>query len=288
MGFIAIVGGGALGGAVGHALAMRDRVTEVRLIDPAGTPSGSIARGKALDILQSAPVDHFSARITAAEAVEAAIGADVVVIADAASGTGEHAGESGLALLRHVIRAGNRAPIVFAGATQIELMGRAVAELRLARSQVVGSAPFALESALRAMVGLSIDGSAVEVCLRVVGVPPRHAVVAWEEASAFGQPLSSEMPAHAIAGLSARVPSLWPPGPYALGSAAARVVEAIALGSRRRFSCFVAADAGPIRSAVASMPVELGARGVARVLEPALTRQERTWMENALERQTSG
>ena len=36
MGFIAIVGSGALGGAVAHALAVRDRVTEVRLIDPAG------------------------------------------------------------------------------------------------------------------------------------------------------------------------------------------------------------------------------------------------------------
>jgi malate dehydrogenase len=283
VGFIAIVGGGALGGAVGHALAVRDRVTEVRLVDPAGTPSGSIARGKALDILQASPVDNFSTRVTAAESVEAAVGADVVAIADSAAGTGEHTGESGLSLLRQIVRAGSQAPIVFAGATQIELMGRAVAELRLARSQVIGSAPLALESALRAMVGLSIDGSAVEVCLRVVGLPPRHAVVAWEEASAFGQPLSSQMPAHAIAGLSARIPSLWPPGPYALGSAAARVIEAVALGSRRRFSCFVVADAGPTRSSVASMPVELGLRGIVRVLEPALTRQERTWMENAME-----
>jgi len=159
-----------------------------------------------------------------------------------------------------------------------------VTDLHLARELVLGSAPFALESALRAMAGLALDGSAVEVGLRVVGVPPRGAVVAWEEATAYGQPLASQMPAHVIAGLAARIPGLWPPGPYALATAAARVVEALALGSRRRFSCFVALDAGPSRAAVGSMPVALGPRGVERVHEPALTPQERTALENALEK----
>jgi malate/lactate dehydrogenase len=40
---------------------------------------------------------------------------------------------------------------------------------------------------------------------------------------------------------------------------------------------------GPVRAAVGSMPVELGPAGVVRVLEPALTRQERTALENALD-----
>jgi malate dehydrogenase len=283
VGFIAIVGSGALGGAVAHTLAVRDRVPEVRLIDPAGAAPGSIARGKALDILQSSPVDQFSTKVTAADTLEAAVGADVVVIADSAADSKEYAGDAGLGLVRQLMRAGHRTPTVFAGASATEVIAKAVVELRLARAHAIGSAPFALESALRALVGLSIDGSPVEVSLRVVGVPPRRAVVAWEEASASGQPLSSQLPAHAIAGLSARIPGLWPPGPYALGTAAARVVEGIALGSRRRFSCFVAKDAGPVRVAVASMPVEIGSQGVIRVLEPTLTRQERTWMENALE-----
>jgi malate dehydrogenase len=280
MSFIAIVGSGALGGAVAHALAVRDRLPEVRLIDPAG----QVARGKALDIQQSSPIDSFSTTLTAAESIEAAVGADVVVIADAAAGNVEHAGEAGLGLLRHLVRAGSRAPILCAGASQRELIARAVTELHLPRGLVLGSAPFALESALRALAGLTLDGSGVEVCLRVVGVPPRAAVVAWEEATAYGQPLASQMAPHAIAGLAARIPGLWPPGPYALASAAARVVEALARGSRRRFSCFIATESGPLRAAVGSMPVELGPRGVERVLEPALTRQERTALENALER----
>jgi malate dehydrogenase len=277
--FIAVLGGGSLGGAAAHALAVRDRVSETRLIDPAGT----VARGKALDIQQSAPIDNFSGRVTAAESITAAVGADVVIVADAAGG-GEHAGENGLALVRQLVRAGHRGPLLFAGAQQQDLMAMAVAELHLARSQVLGSAPFALESALRALAGLQLDASAVDVALRVVGVPPRHAVVAWEEATAAGQPLSSQLPPHEIAALSARIPGLWPPGPYALATAASRVAEALARGSRKRFSCFVVADAGPVRAAVVSLPVEVGPRGVIRVLEPALTRQERTGMENAIER----
>jgi malate dehydrogenase len=280
MGFIAIVGGGSLGGAVAHALAVRDRVTEVRLIDPAG----QVARGKALDIQQASPIDNFTTRLTAAESLDAAVGADIIVIADAAAGNVEHAGEAGLGLVRHLVRAGSRAPILCAGASQRDLVGKAVTDLHLARGLVLGSAPFALESALRALAGLALDGSAVEVCLRVVGVPPRAAVVAWEEATAYGQPLASQMPPHTMAGLTARIPGLWPPGPYALAAAAARVVEAVALGSRRRFSCFVAMDAGPLRAAVGSMPVGLGPRGVESVHEPALTPQERTALENALEK----
>jgi malate dehydrogenase len=274
--FIAIIGCGALGGAVAQALAVRDCAPEIRLIDVAG----AIARGKALDIQQSSPVDGFTTRITAADSIEAAVGGDVVVIADAAPGHTEHAGEAGLALLRHL----GRAPIVFAGAGQTELLARSVSELRLPRSQVLGSAPVALESALRALTGLALDGSAVEVSLRIVGMPPRNAVVAWEEATAFGQPIASQLPAHVLGGLSARIPGLWPPGPYALASAAARVSEGILLGSRKRFSCFVALDGGPVRTAAIAMPVELGPHGVARVLEPALTRQERTLLENAVDR----
>jgi malate/lactate dehydrogenase len=84
--------------------------------------------------------------------------------------------------------------------------------------------------------------------------------------------------------LNSRLPGLWPPGPYALASAASRVVEAIVGGSRQRFSCFVAGQ----RGIVSTMPVELGPDGVRRVLDPVLTRQERTRLENSLEGREGG
>jgi malate/lactate dehydrogenase len=81
-------------------------------------------------------------------------------------------------------------------------------------------------------------------------------------------------------GISARIPGLWPPGPYALGSAAARVIEAIVTGGRARYSCLVSLG----RGRVAAMPVELNQEGVRRIHEPVLTRQERTLFESAVER----
>jgi malate dehydrogenase len=278
MAWVAVIGSGPLGGTVAQTIARRDRVAEVRLIDPEGTS----ARGKALDILQSAPVDEFSTHVTASDSVDAAAGASVIVLADAMSGA-EHAGEQGLGIVRRLAQVGAAAPIVCAGARQLDVIARAVGELRLSRSRMLGSAPGALESALRALAGVALDGSGVEVALRVLGVPPHAAVVAWDSANVSGQPLSAALPPHTLAGLTARIPGLWPPGPYALASAAARVVEAILHSARRRPSCFVALDAGDSRVAVSSAPVLLGPGGIRHVLEPALTRQEQTMVENAIE-----
>lgn len=273
MSLIAIIGAGPIGGTLAHTIAGRSRVREIRLIDT----DVRIAQGKALDIQQSGPVENFSTRVTAAESIHAAAGADAIVIADAASGAGEYNGETGLALLRQTAAA-SLSPFVFAGASQRELMMRCVTELRIPSNRIVGSAPFALESALRAMCGVIVDCSAVEISLSVAGVPPKHAVVAWQEGTVCGQPLTSAIAAHEISALASRIPSLWPPGPYALGSAAARIVEALCEGSRRRFSCFV--DYG--RGRIVAVPVELGRGGVRRIIEPSLTALERTAFDNAL------
>ena len=274
MSFVAIIGAGRLGGTIAQTLAIRDRIREIRLIDV----EERIAQGKALDIRQSSPVEGFGAIVSAAGTIAAATGASVVILADRASDNGEFAGEDGLALMRRLTAIEPAAPIVCAGASQRELIVRTLAELRIADSRIVGSAPLALESALRAIAGLSIDASGVPIALNVVGVPPRDAVVTWEEATISGQPLTAHVPAHTIAALNSRIASLWPPGYYTLASAATRVTEAIALGSRQRLSCFAALS----RGRVASMPVELGEDGVRRIVEPVLTRQERTRMENAL------
>jgi malate dehydrogenase len=276
MSFIAILGAGALGGTLAHRLASRGRVGEVRLIDT----QPAVAQGKALDILQSGAVESFAVRVTSAGEIEAAAGADAIVIADSARGDEEHSGETGLALVRRVAALDSVAPLVFAGAQQRLLLARAATELRVASQRLIGSAPGALESAVRALAALEVDSTGVEIQVRVVGVPPDAAVVAWEESTAFGQPLGTVLAPHRIAAISARLPRLWPPGPVVLASAAARVAEALTNGSRRRFSCFVAVTEGSL-SRVLALPVELGRGGVVRVLRPALSRQEQTRLDNA-------
>ena len=278
MSVVAIIGAGPLGGALAHTLAARGRVGEVRLIDG----EGRVAEGKALDILQSAPVEQWSTRVTAAAALEAAAGADVITFADFVK-SGEIAGDAGLATVRSIARLEDRAALLFAGGAQRELMGWAVGELRVPARRVLGSAPLALESAVRALAAALIDASPADLSIGIAGVPPRDAVIGWDAATAFHQPIASALAAHHLAAMSARLPALWPPAAYTLGSAAARVAEALALGSRRRYTCFAAIDAaGAGRSLVAAVPVEIVKGGIGRTLEPALSRHERTAFENGL------
>lgn len=278
MSTIAIIGAGPIGGALAQTLAVRSRVEHIRLIDP----DVRVAEGKALDILQSGPVDGISARISAAAHHMAAAGADAIVLADLISG-GEIGGEPGLMLVKQLAAIESKAPLVFAGGAQRELMARSAVELHVRSSRLVGSAPLALESAVRALTGALIDVSPVDVSIGVAGVPPSGAVIAWDAATAFNQPIAQVLPAHQMAALSARLPALWPPAPYSLGSAGARVAEALADGSRRRYTCFALVDAAGIgRNLVAAVPVEFVKGGIGKTIDPALSRHERTQFERGL------
>lgn len=278
MSTVAIIGAGPLGGTLARSLAGRGRVGEVRLIDP----EGRIAEGKALDILQSSPVEPFDTRVTAATSYAAAAGAGAIVLADLVSG-GEIAGEPGLALLRQLARMESTAPFLFAGASQRELMTRAGAELRLAPRRLLGSAPLALESAVSAVTAALMDASPADLSIGVAGVPPRDAVIGWDAATAFHRPIADVLAAHHLSSLTSRLPALWPPQPYTLASAATRVAEALVEGSRRRYTCFAAIDVtGAGREIIAAVPVEIVKGGVGRTLEPALSRHERTAFENGL------
>ena len=278
MSTVAIIGAGPLGGALARALAGRARVAEVRLIDP----EGRVAEGKALDILQSSPVENFNTRLTAATSYAAAAGAGVIILADLVSG-GEIAGESGLALLRQLARLDGTAPFLFAGGLQRELMSRAMAELHVAPRRLLGSAPLGLESAVRAVTAALMDASPADLAIGVAGVPPRDAVIGWDAATAFNRPIAEVLAPHHLSSLTSRLPALWPPQPYTLASAATRVAEALVEGSRRRYTCFAAIDVtGAGRDIIAAVPVEIVKGGVGKALEPALSRHERTAFENGL------
>lgn len=278
MSFVAIIGAGPIGGALAHTLAARGRVDEVRLIDP----EGRIAEGKALDILQSSPIEQWNTRVSAATDIAAAAGAEVIVLADMVK-TGEISGDLGLSLVRQITRIDTNAPLLFAGGLQRDLMALTVGELHVPPRRIAGSAPLALESSVRALAAALTDASPVDLSIGIAGVPPRDAVIGWDAATAFNQPIAAVLAPHHLAALSARLPALWPPAPYALGSAGARIAEALAAGSRRRYTAFAAIDVGGAgRSLVAAVPVEFVQGGIGRTLEPALSRHERTAFENGL------
>jgi malate dehydrogenase len=276
---IVILGAGELGGALAYTLARRDRVREIRLIDPAG----DVAAGKALDIRQSGPVEGFDAQITASSDISHVVSADMIVVADPVAGAAEAGEEWSAGLLRRIAPLVPRIAVIAAGAAHADLVGLNAREALLPRLRLLGSAPEALAAAARTMVALEMNASPDDVALSVAGLPPSGFIVGWSEATIGGAAIERVLPPPALRRLAARVARVWPPGPAALASAAARVVETMVTGSRRQATCFVALD-GELgqRVGVSALPVRLGARGVESVGTPALSAGERTLLENVL------
>jgi malate dehydrogenase len=298
MSVVAIFGAGELGGALASKLAARARVLEIRLIDPAA----GVAAGKALDILQAAPIENSATRLVTlpisasasapaddAAALEAAADASVIVLADQIGKPGtapvEIQGEAGLTLLRRIRARNTRAPIVCAGASQGWLIAHAAAELSIARSQIIGSAPYALVSALRALVALELNASAQDVTLTVAGTPPNDLIIPWHAASANGAMVDQLLDQGALRRLDAKVRYLWPPGPYALASAASRIIEALIFGSPRTFCGFLAAGSGAGAGAAVALPLRIDATTGARALDlPSLSAMQRSALDAILPR----
>ena len=308
---VAVFGAGDLGGALAHKLAARDRVRSVCLVDA----SREVAAAKALDIRQAGPIERFGTRVTAGT-LDAVVGAGVVVVADPAGPPGRAgfgtrsapsrvaaaAGPSRVAAAadqaapgrdagrdpawawtERIVRLAGSAPIVCADTDGGRLVARSVRELGIGRTRILGSAPEALAASLRAVIALEADVSPAQVAVEVTGTPPTHPVAVWSGASVGGCRLEDRLSLPALTRVRRRFDRLWPPGFYALASAAVRVVEAIAAGgSRRTFTCFVAGDAGRPTSA-AAVAVTLHSGGVDEVVTPRLSPSERVRLDNALQ-----
>src|SRR5438094_5153017 len=275
---VAIIGAGEVGGLLAHLLARRDAAAAIRLIDE----SGGIAAGKALDITQSAPLEQFAARVSGATDISTAAGAAVIVLADRVGG-GDWQGEDALALLKRLNQLRPGALLLGAEPSHRELIERGVREIHIARGRLLGSAPEALAAALRALIALEIDGSPQDVALSIAGVPPSQIVVAWDDVTIGGFAATRVLDEPTRRRLAARLPSLWPPGPYALASAAAKVIEALLGRSRRLATCFVAPDdAAGVRMRTAALPVRLDSMGMAEVVLPTLSVHDRVALDNAM------
>jgi malate/lactate dehydrogenase len=133
------------------------------------------------------------------------------------------------------------------------------------------------------MVAIEAQCSPTEIELTVLGAPPRGFVVPWSEASIRGQALERVLTQVQLSRIEGRVAHLWPPGPYALGLAAARMAEALITLSRRTFAVMtmLGGEFGT-RGRVGVLPALLSASGIAATRVPVLNTRERVLVENAL------
>jgi malate/lactate dehydrogenase len=272
---VAILGAGELGGSLAHVLARREIVRSIQLIDPAG----QVAAGKALDFMQTGPVEGFSTRVAGTTDITRAAAADLVVVADQV----KPQAADDLLILRQISQIASRALVLCAGPEGRTLVERGVRELGYRRERLIGSAPEALAASVRALVALQTNGSVRDVALAVLGVPPLHTVVNWDDATIGGFAATRVLDEPTLRRLSSQVALLWPPGPHVLAHAAVETIAAVCGVSRRAISCFTAPDdsAGRRTRAVA-LPVRLGPMGITSVDQPTLSGAARVALDNAM------
>ena len=277
---MAIIGAGELGGAVAHALASREAISRILLVDAAA----SAAAGKALDIQQMGAITGTHARLRGTADPTEALGCRVLIIADRFGGeAGEWRGAEGLAELRTLAAMHRDVPVVLAGAHQAELLAQSVGDGAVARTRILGSAPEAFASALRAIVALDARCAPSEVTLSVLGTPPDGFVVPWSEAGIGGYALTRVLTPVQLSRIEARAGRLWPPRPYALALAAAMVTEGLLRSARRAYNVLAMLDGElGVRNRVSAVPAFLDPCGLAGLREPSLSVRERVQFETAV------
>jgi len=277
---VVILGAGEIGGALARQLAALDLVSRIVLVDDFGT----VAAGKALDVAQSGPVDRYHTAMAGSNDIAEVVGAAVVVVADRAGQPGaEWQDEAGLALLKRVAGLNQAAPLLCAGAGQSSLIERGVNEAGIARTRLFGTAGEALRSAVTAITALEAQASPSDISLTVLGRPPQQVIVPWDEGAIGGRSIAKVLSAAQLARLDARAGRLWPPGPYALASAAARIIRtAVTRGPRLHMATVAVTreEGTPGRSAI--MAVTLQPSGIASIVTPALSSRDRVRYETSL------
>ncbi len=283
MSIIAVIGAGTLGGSLTHTLARRERVRELRLIDP----SDCTAAGKALDIQQSGAVEPFNTTVVAGRDLQAVVGADLIVLTGPATEPDTEWGEDdGLAMLKQLSPLNRRAVTVCAGGSHRRLIERGVAETSLSRQRLIGSAPLALQTALRAIVAVELRCSAKDVSLAVLGAPPDRFVVPWSETSVRGVAISRLLSSKQLALLQRKLVRIWPPGPYTLAAATAQLCESVLQGTGiYGITCYAVLDGEfGVRGKAIATAVTLDTSGITSVTEPTLNVREQVELDNALHR----
>ncbi len=276
-----VLGAGALGGDTARAVVASGAATRVTLLDD----SADVARGKALDIRQSAAAEHAIADVRGTADPGVLVGAAAVIVADRhGAPSSEWSGEGGLQLLIRVRALNPLALIVCAGASQLDLVEQAVVEQGFDRRRLFATAPDALRAAMVALTSLEAGCGPREVSLALLGRPPSAAFVPWTDGAIAGLRVTDVLDPPALTRLDARLPRLWPPGPLALAAAASRVVRLALIGGPGSACVFAVPEPGvTIPTRGASLPATFSPAGV-RVIVPRLSTRDRVRLEGVLER----
>jgi len=291
---VTVVGAGNVGATVANVLAHKDIVDEIVLVDL----KGDMARGKALDSWQQAPIDYYSTKLTGTDNYKDTAKSDIVVIT---AGIPRRPGMSRDDLIStnakivtsvtSSILKKSRNPIIIIVSNPLDVMTYAAhVSSKLDRTRVFGMAGILDTARYRAFLATEIGVSPKDIQALLMGghgdtmVPlPRYTTVA-------GIPVTELVDKDKIKAIVERTKkgggelvklmgtSAW----YAPGAAAAQMVEAIVKNENRIFPCCVnlKGEFG-LKNVYLGVPVTLNRNGIGKILEVNLNKREQKLLHNS-------
>lgn len=252
-----------------------------------------LSQGKALDMLESAPVLGTDARITGSNGYEESAGSDLVIIT---AGIARKPGMSRDDLLltnakivgditTQVVKYSPEA-LLLVVTNPLDAMTQRVYEMSgFPRHRVFGMAGILDTSRFRTFIAQELDVSVEDVQAYVLGSHGDDMVPLVRYTTVGGIPISELLPAETIEGLVQRtrggggeIVKLLKAGSayYAPSAAVMQMAEAILLDKKRILPCCTYLDGEyGIRGLYVGVPVKLGAGGVEQIIEIKLTEDER-------------
>jgi malate dehydrogenase len=283
---ITVVGAGNVGATAAQEIARRDYADVVLVDIIEGLP-----QGKALDINEAGPVLGYEARVQGTNGYEETAGSDVVVIT---SGKPRSPGMSrddlvttNQAIVASVTQSALEASpdaIVIVVTNPLDAMCHVAKDVSgLPRERVFGMAGILDTARFRTFIAWETGMSDRDVQAVVLGGHGDQMVPVVSATTVGGVPLTQLVPAERIEALVERTrkgggevvellgTSAW----YAPGAAVAQMVESIVLDEKRVLPCTALLEGEyGIDGLYMGVPVVLGAGGVERVIELALSEEE--------------
>jgi malate dehydrogenase len=294
---IAIVGGGQIGGVLALTAAQKELGDLVIIEIP---EKEAFARGKTLDILQTAPHDGYDAKIGATSDWEAIRGSDVVIVTAGVPRKGNMTREDLLAVNIQIIRTVADAVKKFCPnafniilTNPLDAMVYAFYKISgLAKNQVVGMAGVLDTARFRAFVAMETGVSVQDVSALVLGGHGPTMVPVTRLATIGGVPLSAFLSqdkidaiVHRTANAGTEIVKLFGNGSafFSPAGSAVEMAEAYLKDKKRVLACAALCQGEyGIDGLFIGVPVVIGAGGVERVVQFELSAEEKAMLEKTV------
>jgi malate dehydrogenase len=293
---VSIIGAGNVGAACAQRIAERDYADVVLMDIIDGLP-----QGKALDILESAPILSFSSRLTGTNSYQETANSDVVVIT---SGSGRKPGMTRNDLLlanvkiiaevtRNVANYSSSCIIIMVTNPVDAMTHLALHTSQFPRNRVFGLSGVLDGARLSTFIAAELKISPSDVSACVLGEHGKNMVIIPRLSTVNGTPVTKLLPQETIDRLiehtingGAEVVSLLKTGSafYAPSAAVAQMVDAIILDKKEVLPCATCLNGEyGIKDTVIGVPVKLGKNGIEQVIELELTPDEKQALTTSTE-----